>query len=165
MKVKTRILAMLLTALTVIGILPLSLFAAGVQGPVGSTVQAPYKERTLDDVKKEFEKTGFDLDVYEDFSNVSTLATGNNTIQNGLAITNTNGVFSVENGTVKRTQSVAAAAFLDLRRTELGKLEHCDYYLSFDVKMGEAVAVSDLFTFVSRPNGSYTSFILKKTER
>ena len=55
MKAKTRVLAMLLTVLMVVGILPLSLFATGepvAQEVTEGSENGRIKDRTLDDIKQ-----------------------------------------------------------------------------------------------------------------
>ena len=70
MKTKTRVLAMLLTVLMVVGILPLSLFALDSVEPLdvnASTNPGAYEERSLDDIKTEFAKQNVALGMYMSF--------------------------------------------------------------------------------------------------
>ena len=157
MKTKTRIFAMLLTVLMVAGLLPLTLFAADVQGTVGSTVQAPYEERMLDDIKKELGKVGFNVKGSQDFSSLSSLTQGNND-NNSIRIANPNGVFSIENGILKRNQTVTTSHYLQcLGNTDINNA--CNFYVSVDVKMGDTIVQTIPFTFVSRKDadGNYAS--------
>ncbi len=79
MKAKTRILAMLLTVLMVVGILPLSLFALDGSLPGGSVAEAEYEKRTLAKIQAEFEKEGIDLKMYHSFENWKTFDEGSTT--------------------------------------------------------------------------------------
>ena len=72
MKTKTRVLAMLLTVLMVVGILPLSLFALDAAEPLDISASAnpgAYEGRTLDDIKTEFAKQDVALGMYMSFGN------------------------------------------------------------------------------------------------
>ncbi len=79
MKAKTRILAMLLTFLMVVGILPLSLFALDGPYSAGSNAQAQYEERTLTEIQTEFEKEGLDLKMFHSFEKWNTFDEGSTT--------------------------------------------------------------------------------------
>ena len=73
MKTKTRVLAMLLTVLMVVGILPLSLFALDATNDttVDKTntqlATGAYTDRTLDEIKEEFAKQNVLLGYYLSF--------------------------------------------------------------------------------------------------
>ena len=69
MKAKTRILAMLLTALMVVGLLPLSLFAAGesLSDPVNAAVTG---NKSWESVNATLKAQGIDAYTYQNFENI-----------------------------------------------------------------------------------------------
>ena len=69
MKAKTRILALLLTVLMVVGILPLSLFALDAEIDAAPTISGngTYEKKTVEEIQAEFEKVGMNLARYLGF--------------------------------------------------------------------------------------------------
>ena len=69
MKAKTRILALLLTVLMVVGILPLSLFALDTEIDAAPTIygNGTYEKKTVEEIQAEFEKVGMNLARYLGF--------------------------------------------------------------------------------------------------
>ena len=71
MKAKTRLLAVLLTLLMVVGILPLSLFALDEPLPAGTDGSGEYVDRTQQQIVDEFNRVGMTISKYQSFENLS----------------------------------------------------------------------------------------------
>ena len=71
MKARSRILAMLLTLLMIVGILPLSLFALDEPLPEGNDGQAAIVDRAQQEIQDEFDKVGMNFAKYQTFEKLT----------------------------------------------------------------------------------------------
>ena len=80
MKAKTRILAMLLTVLMVVGMLPLALFAAAGDTPSEAVKNTVSTNKTWESVKATLANSGVDPYIYQNFDNIEDSKFTNNVV-------------------------------------------------------------------------------------